>query len=200
MSCWLFVAWSDPRFLDTVRYVFSVIGSTALLGLIYLYPMLEGSDHGLAAFTDTARSTMPHATVSAESSRWANSVILQSSCHSWDASPKSNLNLFWVSAETMGPDKLIRERYAASVLTRLLQDLTITMTRDVNTVTLFPKILMGRGLLYTHQLFQWWKRLLRHWYSDDYITHPEVCTILYGLDFHSNNWENENTYIGPNES
>jgi hypothetical protein len=54
----------------------------------------------------------------------------------------------------MGPDKLIRERHAASVLTQLFQDLTITMTRDVNTVTLFPKIMMSRDLLYKRQLFQ----------------------------------------------
>jgi hypothetical protein len=144
MSWWLFVAWSEPRFLATIRYMFSVVGSTALLGLIYLYPRLEGLDHGLAAFADTARSTLPRAAVSAESSWWANSVILQSLCRSWDASPKLNLNLLQVSAETMGPDKLIRERYTASVLTQLFQDLTITMTRDVNTVTLSPKIMMSR--------------------------------------------------------
>jgi hypothetical protein len=74
----------------------------------------------------------------------------------------------------------------ASVLTWLFQDLTITMTRDVNTVTLFPKIMMSRDLLYTCQLFQWRKKSLRHWYSNDYVTHPEVCMIVYGLDFHSN--------------
>jgi hypothetical protein len=49
---------------------------------------------------------------------------------------------------------ILRERYAASVLTQVFQDLTITMTRDINTVTLFPKIMMSRDLLYTCQLFQ----------------------------------------------
>jgi hypothetical protein len=30
------------------------------------------------------------------------------------------------------------------------------------------------------------EKVLHHWYSDDYVSHPEVCTIIYGLDFHSN--------------